>query len=164
MQAVFAAHPGLVIGAAANSAVFAAGLSVLRKGLSGQGIAHVWLLGSVVVGVFGAGSYALMCLYFITGTLVSVQHQQRLQPQLMGSYAIAVSTTGLCHWDAAGLLHMDSCNSWQRCFCLAATCIERFQPQAASAVVVPVAAAYLIQTATYMQKMQLNCMALAACR
>jgi uncharacterized membrane protein len=47
------------------------GLPVLRKGLSGQGIAHAWLLGSVVFGVFGAGSYALMCLYFVTGTLVS---------------------------------------------------------------------------------------------
>jgi hypothetical protein len=68
---VSAAQPSLVSGVAANSIVFAVGLPVLRKGLSGPGIAHAWLLGSVVFGVFGAGSYVLMCLYFITGTLVS---------------------------------------------------------------------------------------------
>jgi hypothetical protein len=70
-SALLGMQPGLVAGAAANSAVFAAGLPVLRKGLSAEGIAHAWLLGAVVFGVFGAGSYALMCLYFITGTLVS---------------------------------------------------------------------------------------------
>jgi uncharacterized membrane protein len=77
MVAAFTAQPGLLVGAAANSAVFAAGLPVLRKGLSGQGVAHAWLLGSVVYGVFGAGSYTLMCLYFITGTLVSAGKQQQ---------------------------------------------------------------------------------------
>jgi uncharacterized membrane protein len=70
-QDVFAAQPGLLAGAAVNSFVFVAGLPVLCKGLSGKGIAHAWLLGSVVYGVFGTGCYALMCLYFITGTLVS---------------------------------------------------------------------------------------------
>jgi uncharacterized membrane protein len=66
-----AALPGLLVGAAANSLVFAFGLPVLRKGLSDKAIAHAWLLGSVVYGAFGAGSYMLMCLYFIIGTLVS---------------------------------------------------------------------------------------------
>ncbi|KAF6249503.1 integral membrane protein DUF92-domain-containing protein [Scenedesmus sp. NREL 46B-D3] len=70
--------PGLVAGAAANSIVFAIGLPVLRKGLSGWGIAHAWLLGCGVYGAFGAGSYALMCLYFITGTLATrVKLQQK---------------------------------------------------------------------------------------
>jgi uncharacterized membrane protein len=64
-------QPGLTAGAAANSLVFAVGLPVLRQGLTGPGIVHAWLLGCVVFGVFGAGSYALMCLYFVTGTLVS---------------------------------------------------------------------------------------------
>jgi hypothetical protein len=70
-SALLGMQPGFIAGAAANSIVFAAGLPVLRKGLSAEGIAHAWLLGAVVFGVFGAGSYALMCLYFITGTLVS---------------------------------------------------------------------------------------------
>jgi hypothetical protein len=66
-----APHPVLLVGTAANSVVFAAGLPVLRNGLSDKAIAHAWLLGSVVYGAFGAGSYMLMCLYFIIGTLVS---------------------------------------------------------------------------------------------
>uniref|UniRef100_A0A383VCW5 Dolichol kinase n=1 Tax=Tetradesmus obliquus TaxID=3088 RepID=A0A383VCW5_TETOB len=81
VQALFAAQPGLVVGAAANTAVFAAGLPVLQKGLSGQGIAHAWLLGSAVFGVFGAGSYALMCIYFITGTLVTRAKLQQKQKE-----------------------------------------------------------------------------------
>jgi uncharacterized membrane protein len=71
-------QPGLIAGAAANSVVFAVGLPVLHKGLSGEGIAHAWLLGAIVFGVFGAGSYALMCLYFITGTLVSGEVNVRI--------------------------------------------------------------------------------------
>lgn len=78
-----AAQPGLLVGAAANSLVFAVGLPVLRKGLSDQVIAHAWLLGSAVYGAFGAGSYLLMCLYFIIGTLVTrVKLQQKQQEHI----------------------------------------------------------------------------------
>jgi len=65
------AQPGLIVGAAVNSAVFLLGRRLLRKGLSPSGIMHAWLLGTVVYGVFGAGGYAMVCLFFVVGTLVS---------------------------------------------------------------------------------------------
>ncbi|PNH06971.1 hypothetical protein TSOC_006612, partial [Tetrabaena socialis] len=64
-------HPGLVTGILCNSAVFALGYKVLRKGLTPAGVAHSWFLGGSVFSAFGAGGYVLVCLYFILGTLVT---------------------------------------------------------------------------------------------
>jgi len=72
------ARPGLLVGAAVNTAVFAVGMRLLRKGLSPSGVMHAWVLGTVVYGVFGAGGYALVCLFFVIGTLVTrVKLQQK---------------------------------------------------------------------------------------
>ncbi|KAG2427964.1 hypothetical protein HXX76_011951 [Chlamydomonas incerta] len=54
-----------------NSAVYALGYKVLRKGLTPAGVAHSWFLGSTVFAAFGVGGYVLVCLYFIFGTLVT---------------------------------------------------------------------------------------------
>ncbi|GLC41341.1 hypothetical protein PLESTB_001073500 [Pleodorina starrii] len=64
-------HPGLTTGALCNSAVFALGYKVLRKGLTPSGVAHAWFLGTSIFSAFGLGGYALVCLYFIFGTLVT---------------------------------------------------------------------------------------------
>ena len=64
-------HPGWITGAVLNSGVFASGYKILRKGLSPLGVANAWLLGASVFSAFGVGGYALVCLYFIVGTLVS---------------------------------------------------------------------------------------------
>ena len=63
--------PGVLVGATVNCAVFAAGARVLNMGLSQEAICHAWVLGTVVFSVFGAGGYALVCAFFILGTLVS---------------------------------------------------------------------------------------------
>lgn len=63
-------HPGLPAAAAANSLVFAAGMPVLLRGLTWEGVANSWLLGTATYAAFGAGGYLLVCLYFIFGTLV----------------------------------------------------------------------------------------------
>ena len=56
----------------ANSLVFLTGYKVLRKGLTPAGVAHSWALGASVFSAFGPGGYLLVCLYFIFGTLVSM--------------------------------------------------------------------------------------------
>ncbi|GBF94344.1 hypothetical protein Rsub_06966 [Raphidocelis subcapitata] len=71
LAAAMSPHPGLAAGAAANSAVFAAGIQVLLKGLTWEGVANSWLLGTLVYSAFGLGGYLLVCLYFIFGTLVT---------------------------------------------------------------------------------------------
>lgn len=55
--------------------VMGAGTKVLLKGLTPWGIAHAFALGTVVYGAFGAGGFALVCLYFLFGTAVSSLHQ-----------------------------------------------------------------------------------------
>lgn len=47
---------------------------MLRKGLTPMGVAHAWVLGASIYSAFGAGGYLLVCLYFIAGTLVRIQH------------------------------------------------------------------------------------------
>ncbi|KAG2450027.1 hypothetical protein HYH02_000131 [Chlamydomonas schloesseri] len=64
-------HPGPLTGILCNSAVFALGYKVLRKGLTPEGVAHAWFLGSAVFAAFGLGGHGLVCLYFIFGTLVT---------------------------------------------------------------------------------------------
>jgi uncharacterized protein (TIGR00297 family) len=64
-------EPGLISGAACNSIVFALGYSVLRKGLTNEGVAHSWLLGCLSYSAFGWKAYLLLCLYFILGTLAT---------------------------------------------------------------------------------------------
>mmetsp|Transcript_9977 Transcript_9977/g.23816 ORF Transcript_9977/g.23816 Transcript_9977/m.23816 type:complete len:319 (-) Transcript_9977:297-1253(-) len=65
------AHPGVVTGVLCNSAVYLAGNSVLRKGLTPSGIIHSWFLGSSIYAAFGLKGYSLVCLYFIVGSAVT---------------------------------------------------------------------------------------------
>ena len=69
--ALGARAPGLAVGALANSAVFGAGLRVLLGGLTPTGVAHAWVLGTSVFAAFGAGGYALVCVYFLAGSAVT---------------------------------------------------------------------------------------------
>ena len=71
-EAALRPHPGLTYGAACNSIVFSLGFKVLRKGLTVEGIAHAWALGAGTWAAFGPAGFALVCLYFILGTLVSL--------------------------------------------------------------------------------------------
>jgi len=66
-----ASSPGLVIGATANSIVYLLGLKVLLKGLTWEGIISSWFLGTLSYAAFGPGAYAIVCLYFIVGSLVT---------------------------------------------------------------------------------------------
>ena len=63
-------HPGLLHGAALNTAVFMLGYPILRKGLTAEGVAHAWALGAGTWSAFGPSGYALLCIYFVLGTLV----------------------------------------------------------------------------------------------
>lgn len=54
-----------------NSAVFTVGFKVLSSGLSNAAIAHSWFLGTVCLTAFQLRGYALVCLYFVVGTLVT---------------------------------------------------------------------------------------------
>ena len=71
-------HPGILYGAACNSLVFTLGFKVLRKGLTVEGVAHAWALGAGTWAAFGPAGYALVCLYFIFGTLVRVWLNDRV--------------------------------------------------------------------------------------
>eukprot|EP00887_Chlorella_sp_A99_P005134 scaffold25.g5134.t1 len=71
LAAAAAPSPGLVAGAVANSLVYAAGIRVLLKGLTWEGVASSWVLGSLVFAAFGTGGYAVVCAYFLFGTLVT---------------------------------------------------------------------------------------------
>lgn len=62
--------PGLAVGAAANTLVYIAGIRVLLAGLTWQGVASSWVLGSLTYAAFGLGGYAIVCAYFIVGSLV----------------------------------------------------------------------------------------------
>jgi uncharacterized protein (TIGR00297 family) len=54
-----------------SSLVFAPGLPLLLKGLTWEGVAHAYALGTVVASAFGWGGFALVCLYFLFGTAVT---------------------------------------------------------------------------------------------
>ena len=41
------------------------------QGLTPAGVAHSWVLGTTVYSAFGAGGYALVCLYFVFGSAVT---------------------------------------------------------------------------------------------
>lgn len=71
LQQAGSAHPGWSAGAAVNSAVFAAGFPVLSKGLTGWGMVNAFVLGTTIFAAFGAGGFALVCVYFLFGTAVS---------------------------------------------------------------------------------------------
>lgn len=70
LQQAGTAHPGWAAGAAVNSAVFVAGSPVLLKGLTGWGMVNAFILGTTVFAAFGAGGFALVCIYFLFGTAV----------------------------------------------------------------------------------------------
>ena len=43
----------------------------LHAGLTPAGVAHSWVLGTLVYSAFGPGGYFLVCLYFLLGSAVS---------------------------------------------------------------------------------------------
>lgn len=71
LDAALSRSPGLLVGAACNAAVFAAGSGLLLRGLTPAGVAHAALLGTLVYASFGPGAYALVCLYFLVGSAVT---------------------------------------------------------------------------------------------
>lgn len=71
LAAALSPSPGLAAGAAANSLVYVAGIPVLLSGLTWAGVASSWVLGTLTYAAFGAGGYAIVCAYFIAGSLVS---------------------------------------------------------------------------------------------
>lgn len=71
LQQAGTAHPGWAAGAAVNTAVFIAGSPVLLKGLTWPGMLNAFILGTTVYAAFGAGGFALVCIYFLFGTAVS---------------------------------------------------------------------------------------------
>ena len=70
-QNALALEPGLAAGLAVNSAVFVLGIRVLLAGLTPWGVFWGWVLGTTIYAAFGAGGYALVCLYFVFGSLVT---------------------------------------------------------------------------------------------
>ena len=73
MSALLDPHPGLATGMLANTTVYIVGIRVLLAGLTWAGVFNSWLLGSMVYAAFGIGGYALVCLYFVIGSLVSFE-------------------------------------------------------------------------------------------
>lgn len=63
--------PGLATGAAVNSTVYLLGIGVLLRGLTWEGVVSSWFLGTLTYAAFGPGAYAIVCLYFIVGSLVT---------------------------------------------------------------------------------------------
>mmetsp|Transcript_40179 Transcript_40179/g.85800 ORF Transcript_40179/g.85800 Transcript_40179/m.85800 type:complete len:360 (-) Transcript_40179:42-1121(-) len=54
-----------------NSAVFLLGYKVLSSGLSNAAVVHSWFLGTACLAAFQVQGYALVCLYFVVGTLAT---------------------------------------------------------------------------------------------
>ena len=54
-----------------NSAVFTLGYKVLSSGLSNLAILHSWILGTTCLAAFQVEGYAMVCAYFVVGTLVT---------------------------------------------------------------------------------------------
>lgn len=71
MSAAMTPSPGLPIGATVNSLVYLFGIKVLLKGLTWEGVLSSWFLGTLSYAAFGPGSYFIVCLYFIVGSLVT---------------------------------------------------------------------------------------------
>ena len=63
--------PGVVPAVAANTAVFTFGIGTLLRGLTWPGVVNAWFLGAASLAAFGAGGYALVCLYFVFGSAVT---------------------------------------------------------------------------------------------
>jgi uncharacterized membrane protein len=66
-----AAHPGLITGFGLATVVFVVGIRILLSGLTLPGVLASWVLGGSVYAAFGPGGFALVCLYFIFGSLVT---------------------------------------------------------------------------------------------
>jgi uncharacterized membrane protein len=66
-----APHPGLSAGFSAATVVFVFGLPVLLSGLTPAGVLTSYFLGSLVFAAFGAGGFALVCVYFLLGSAVT---------------------------------------------------------------------------------------------
>ncbi len=70
LAAALSPSPGLAVGAATNTAVYVLGIRVLLAGLTWQGVLSSWVLGTLTYSAFGPGGYAIVCAYFIVGSLV----------------------------------------------------------------------------------------------
>ncbi len=44
---------------------------MLLSGLTWEGVLSSWVLGTLTYSAFGPGAYAIVCAYFIVGSLVS---------------------------------------------------------------------------------------------
>ncbi|KAL4450712.1 hypothetical protein ABPG77_001068 [Micractinium sp. CCAP 211/92] len=71
LAAALSPSPGLAVGAATNTAVYVLGIRVLLAGLTWQGVLSSWVLGTLTYSAFGPGGYAIVCAYFIVGSLVT---------------------------------------------------------------------------------------------
>ena len=69
--------------------MFLGGYRVLRKGLTPEGVAHSWLLGTSLFAAFGLGGYLLVCLYFLLGTTVSLDAACLVAELLIHSHTLA---------------------------------------------------------------------------
>ena len=70
----------MVPAVAANTAVFTFGIGTLLRGLTWPGVVNAWFLGAASLAAFGAGGYALVCLYFVFGsavTKIKLEQKQR---------------------------------------------------------------------------------------
>jgi uncharacterized membrane protein len=65
------AHPGLVTGFGITTVVFTLGIRFLLAGLTPPAVLASWILGGSVYAAFGPGGFALVCVYFIFGSLVT---------------------------------------------------------------------------------------------
>ena len=65
------ASPGLATGSFVNSLVYLLGIKVLLRGLTAEGVLSSWFLGTLSYAAFGAGGYAIVCIYFVIGSLVT---------------------------------------------------------------------------------------------
>ncbi|KAL4853981.1 Glutamate-1-semialdehyde 2 [Chlorella vulgaris] len=68
--------PGLAVGAAVNTLVYAAGIRVLLSGLTWEGVASSWMLGTLAYSAFGPGAYLIVCVYFLVTKVKLKQKQQ----------------------------------------------------------------------------------------
>ena len=93
--------PGLLTGAIINVLVYVLGIKVLRKGLTWEGVLSSWFLGTLVFAAFGARGYAIVCSYFLLGTLVTKVRMKQKEAEGIaearsGRRSLVSRASGLC--------------------------------------------------------------------
>jgi len=105
LSAASTSSPGLPVGAAVNSLVYLFGIKVLLKGLTWEGVLSSWFLGTLSYAAFGPGSYSIVCLYFIVGSLVTkLKLQQKQQEGIAEARSGRRSTGSVLGSGFAGIL------------------------------------------------------------